>query len=89
MESKEARSQRYGSMFWFPPESRTMSCRVVSPFHSSRVVNATVAPSFASESAVSVPMPEVAPVMKTTLPFMSISIPLNNSMLYAKRRVEG
>jgi hypothetical protein len=46
------------------------SCLVCSPRCTSRVVITTVAPSIAKPVAVSLPIPDVAPVISTIFPFI-------------------
>src|SRR5579871_3129963 len=52
------------------PLCASISCRACAPLAGSRLTSTTVAPSFASPSAVALPIPEFAPVIRQILPCM-------------------
>ena len=59
-----------------------MSSSVAPPLAGSRATSVTVAPIFASASAVSLPMPLLAPVTRQTLPSMEVSVLMRYPLLY-------
>ena len=65
MSSMSDMSQRW---MWAEPPAATISSRVSSSFSTERATSSTVAPASATLTAVALPIPEEAPVMRTILP---------------------